>query len=249
MKKNHHQNKGGELFLYGKHAVEAALNNPERTKIRLLLTKDFDDSIKIPSGLEFLRLSKEELEKILPSGAVHQGIALSVKPLEELAIEDICRLGDSKSKSIIVALDQVTDPHNIGAILRSAAAFGADALIIPDKNAPQEGGALAKAACGALEIVPLIRTTNLVRALESLKRHGYWAIGMDGSAEQTLSSLSLPDKCIIILGSEGEGMRRLTIENCDFLTKLPISPRMESLNVSNAAAVALYEASRKLEIL
>ncbi len=249
MKKNHNKTQKGELFLYGRHAVEAAIHNPERNKIRLLLSKDYNEEIKIPSELFFSRLNKEDLEKLLPPGAVHQGIALEVKPLQELDIEDIARLGDSKDKSIIVALDQVTDPHNIGAVLRSAAAFGADALIIPDKNAPKETGTLAKAACGALEIVPLIRTVNLVRALEILKNHSFWTVGMDGSAGINLSSLNLPNKCVFIFGSEGDGMRKLTMQNCDFLAKLPISSRMESLNVSNAAAVTLYEASQKLKII
>ena len=141
-------------------------------------------------------------------------------------------------------LDQVTDPHNIGAILRSAAAFEAAAVILPDANAPEESGTLAKSACGGLEIVPLIRVPNLVRAIETLKKVGFWVIGLDGSAKKTMAQDKLPAKTVFILGSEGDGLRRLTAENCDYMLKLPISDKMESLNVSNAAAIALYEFNR-----
>ena len=151
------------------------------------------------------------------------------------------------SASTIVILDGVTDPHNIGAILRSMAAFDSQALIVTDKNAPSETAAMAKAASGALDIVPLIRITNLARALEQLKQAGFWIVGMEGTAEKSLRELDIPKKIAIVMGSEGEGMRRLTLQSCDFLAKLPISPKMESLNVSNAAAIALYELSYKLK--
>ena len=142
-------------------------------------------------------------------------------------------------------MDQVTDPHNIGAILRSAAAFDAMAVVIPDAGAPEESAVLAKSACGALEIVPLIRVTNLARSMQQLKDAGFWCLGLDGYAKEYISDKKLPARTAFILGSEGDGMRRLTAENCDYTIKLPMSDKMESLNVSNAAAVALYEFYRQ----
>ena len=142
-------------------------------------------------------------------------------------------------------LDQITDPHNVGAILRSAAAFDVGAVIATDRNAPTESGVMAKAASGALEVVPLITVTNLVQAIEKIKKAGYWIAGMDGNAKQTIAEAKLDRKTALVLGAEGSGLRRLTAEHCDYLVKLPMSGRIESLNVSNAAAVALYELYRR----
>lgn len=231
------------FWLYGHHAVTAALANPKREKIELRATKDALPDKKITQGIPVQVVSREALDKLLPIGALHQGIALLVRPLESVYIEDIVRI--NKDKSVVLVLDQVTDPHNIGAILRSSAAFNADAVIMPDAHAPEETGTLAKSACGALEIVPLIRATNLARALNELKQAGYWVLGLDGYATQTVGENPLPAKVAFVLGSEGEGMRRLTADTCDALIKLPISDKMESLNVSNAAAVALYEFRRQ----
>ncbi len=141
-------------------------------------------------------------------------------------------------------LDQVTDPHNVGAILRSAAAFDAVAVVVTDKHAPQESGVMAKAASGAMETVPLVTVGNLSQAIEKLKKAGYWTAGFSSHAKQTLAEAKLDGKTALVLGAEGDGMRRLTSERCDFLVKLPMSDKMESLNVSNAAAVALYELYR-----
>ena len=247
MKKNHSSSAKGLFWLYGHHAVKAALSNPDRAKTRLFLLADEPRPKEAKSDLATTIVDKQTMEKTLPKGAIHQGIALEVKPLEPLSLDDIIRQAEGKSTSTIVILDGVTDPHNIGAILRSMAAFDSDALIVTDKNAPAETAAMAKAASGALDIVPLIRITNLARGLEKLKKAGFWIIGMEGTAQKSLRELDIPKKIAIILGSEGEGMRRLTFESCDFLAKLPISSRMESLNVSNAAAIALYELSYKLK--
>jgi len=247
MKKNHSLSAKGLFWLYGHHAVKAALSNPDRAKTRLLLLADEPRPQEAKSDLATTIVDKQTMEKTLPKGAIHQGIALEVKPLEPLSLDDIIRQAEEKTTSTIVILDGVTDPHNIGAILRSMAAFDSDALIVTDKNAPAETAAMAKAASGALDIVPLIRITNLARGLEKLKQAGFWIIGMEGTAQKSLRELDIPKKIAIILGSEGEGMRRLTFESCDFLAKLPISSRMESLNVSNAAAIALYELSYKLK--
>lgn len=142
----------------------------------------------------------------------------------------------------------MTDPHNVGAVLRSAAAFDASAVILTDRNAPEATGTLAKSASGALELVPLITVSNLTRAMKTLKDLGFWCVGLDGRAPSTLRETSLPDKIALVMGSEGFGLRRLTAENCDYTVKLPISERVESLNVSNAAAIALYEMSLRKNI-
>ncbi len=245
MKKNIKKASSGTFWLYGRHSVEEALRNYDRYKIRLVLLKESEKPSFIPKDLRTDIESKEFFDSVLPKGSVHQGIALEVKPLTPLATEDIIRLADSKNGGTILVLDGVTDIHNIGAIMRSAAAFDALAVIITDKNAPEENGAMARAASGALDIVPLIKVTNLVRCINQLKENGFWIVGMDGKAEKTLKELDLPPKKVLIMGSEGSGMRHLTLEACDFMAKLPISARMESLNVSVAAGIALYELCNK----
>jgi len=186
-------------------------------------------------------MPREALERLLPRGAVHQGIAAQVDALEESDIDDIIRATESSESARIVVLDQVTDPHNVGAIIRSAAAFGAAAVVLPERNSPPLTGTLAKAASGAVERVPLVRVVNLVRALAQLKQAGYWCIGLDAAAPKSLHEADLTGKIALILGAEGEGLRRLTREHCDLMVRIPIAASVESLNVSNAAAVALYE--------
>lgn len=228
------------VWLYGYHAVTAALQNPNRTIYRLLLSKETAQELPadlIPAGVSGEPADRARFAQLLPQGAVHQGIAAFVSPLPDLYEPDI----PEKESSVVVILDQVTDPHNVGAILRSAAAFDADAVIVTQRNAPEATGALAKSASGALELVPLIYVSNLSRTLDSLKERGYWCVGMDGAAKRTLREAALPRKVALVMGSEGYGLRRLTAQNCDFMVKLPISPRVESLNVSNAAAIALYD--------
>ncbi len=228
------------VWLYGYHAVTAALQNPNRTIYRLLISRETARELPenlIPADVSGEPADRAQFARLLPQGAVHQGIAAFVSPLPDLYEPDI----PEKESSVVVILDQVTDPHNVGAILRSAAAFDADAVIVTQRNAPEATGALAKSASGALELVPLIYVSNLSRTMDSLKERGYWCVGMDGAAEQTLREASLPRKIALVMGSEGYGLRRLTAQNCDFMVKLPISPRVESLNVSNAAAIALYD--------
>ncbi len=243
----------GAHWLWGTHAVEAALANPERKILRLVATAETADSLKTKFAETDQDLhhtpdlsSRDDIARLLPPGAVHQGIALLVKPLKQLVIEDLCDrvIGNDTESALVVLLDQVTDPHNVGAIMRSAAAFGALGVVVPDRNAPDVSGVLAKSASGAVETIPLVRTVNLVRALEMLKKAGFWVVGLDGTAERSLASHALQGKIALILGGEGDGLRRLTREKCDFVAKLPMKGPIESLNVSNAAAIALYELTR-----
>lgn len=231
---------GGNYWLFGHHAVVAALQNEIREKLELRLVKDTPLDPNLIKGMTARTVSKPEIEAVLPQGAVHQGMALLVKPLAHGFLDEVIRHTSNKDRSVVLLLDQVTDPHNIGAILRSAAAFDADAVMIPDTNAPIETGTLAKSACGALEIVPFVRVTNLARAMQELKTAGFWMLGLDGNAPKSIGTDKLPKKTAFVLGAEGDGLRRLTAENCDEMIKLPISSKMESLNVSNAAAIALY---------
>jgi 23S rRNA (guanosine2251-2'-O)-methyltransferase len=195
-------------------------------------------------GIEPEQLSREALEALLPHGAVHQGIALQADPLPDFPIEEVCDRAESRKTALVVVLDQVTDPQNIGAVLRSAAVFGALSVIIQDRNAPEPTGAMAKAASGALETVPLVRVTNLVRALHKLKGAGFWCVGLDAEAPAALGALQPTARRCLILGAEGAGMRRLTKETCDELARIDGPGPLSSLNVSNAAAVALYALSR-----
>ena len=236
------QKNNGTIWIFGHHAVVAALQNPNRDKLLLKMTKDTVLPAELTNGVSCQIVPRQEIEALAGPGSVHQGLALQVKPLSEPILDDV--LTNLPSKAVVLILDQVTDPHNIGAILRSAAAFNALAVIVPDANVPQESSVLAKSACGGLEIVPLIRVANLVRAMQQLKDAGFWCLGLDGYATELIGDKKLPQKCAFVLGSEGDGMRRLTAENCDYTIKLPISEKMESLNVSNAAAIALYEFNR-----
>ena len=199
--------------------------------------------VKNPSSAEIV--SNDDLRDLLPEQAIHQGLALKASPLPEYDIEDVPSLQNSPDYSSVAILDQVTDPHNVGAILRSAAAFNIDALVLPARHSPPVTGVLARSASGALETVPLIRVNNLARALDKLADMGYWRIGLDGRADQQLDqAIKSAEKIALILGSEGKGLRRLTEEKCDLMGKLPISPKIESLNVSNAAAISFYEVAK-----
>ena len=234
-------------WLWGHHAVLAALSNPDRKLLRILATIEILEELGdrlAGAGIAPQIVGKDELSKMLPPGAVHQGLALLTRPLPHKVLEDIIDDCDGDASAVIIALDQVTDPHNIGAIMRSAAAFGARAILIPDRNAPEISGTLAKSASGAVEHVPLIRVVNLVRALEQLKKAGFWSVGLAGEAERTLAAQNVSGRLCLVLGSEGSGMRRLTREACDVMARLPTGGAISSLNVSNAAAVALYELRR-----
>ncbi|EWY38096.1 ribosomal large subunit pseudouridine synthase [Skermanella stibiiresistens SB22] len=240
-------------MLFGLHPVAAAWTNPDRRCTRLLATEgalaSLADAIERAkaAGLERPKptvVERTELDRLLPPGAVHQGLVLDASPLPEVDLDDIVRQGSLKDEDIIVVLDQVTDPHNVGAILRSAAAFGASAVVLPDRNAPEMTGTLAKSASGAAEVVPLVRIVNLARSLTELREAGYWCVGLDESGGKTLAQLGLKGKVALVMGAEGSGLRRLTMERCDEIARLPTGGPIGSLNVSNAAAVSLYELAR-----
>jgi 23S rRNA (guanosine2251-2'-O)-methyltransferase len=230
--------------LYGRHAVFAALDNPERVHRKLYVTHETAKEIVIPKGLIVQYGDAYDLAKLIPNDAPHQGYVLEVEPLENPWIGDLFERGAESTRPLVV-LDQVTDPHNVGAILRSAAAFNALAIVTQDRHAPVESGALAKAASGALETVPWTRVVNLARALDEMAEAGYWRIALDGRGEVVLEDALGDTKPALVLGAEGEGMRPNTVAHCDVLARLPMTGDMESVNVSNAAAIALYAAARR----
>jgi 23S rRNA (guanosine2251-2'-O)-methyltransferase len=234
------------LWLYGRHAVAAALANPSRSCHRLLATAEGLAALGAAArrpGLEVAVVDREEIERRLGAGAVHQGVALSAAPLPRLELRRAC--APEPGRNLVLLLDQVTDPHNVGAILRSAAAFEVRAVVLPARGSAELGGALAKAASGALDVVPLVEVVNLARALEELAGLGYWRIALDGHAEATLDEVPDDRNLVLALGAEGTGLRRLVAERCDFAARLPIAPAVESLNVSVACGIALYALARR----
>jgi len=235
--------KDGGPWLYGLHAVAAALANPARRVRRLAATVEGAAKLArmAPAAAPEI-LDRQALDRLLPGGAVHQGVALSADPLVQPELEDI--IARAGAAATLVILDQVTDPHNIGAVLRSAAAFGALAVLQTERGSPAATGIVAKSASGALEAIPLVAVTNLARTLERLKQENFWCVGLDGEADRTLAEAALSGRVALALGAEGKGLRRLTREHCDLLARLPTRPPVASLNVSNAAAVALYELAR-----
>jgi 23S rRNA (guanosine2251-2'-O)-methyltransferase len=234
----------GAVRLWGRHAVEAALKNPDRRHRKLWATREglasLDGELPANFPLEFAEVA--DLGRLVARDAPHQGLVLECEPLDDRYLSDVL---DGDASRPIVVLDQVTDPHNVGAVLRSAAAFNAAALVTQDRHAPPEGGVIAKAASGALETVPWVRVVNLARALEEIAEAGYWCLGLAGEAEATLAEALPAGPVALVLGAEGEGMRHNIGAHCDALAKLPISAAMESLNVSNAAAIALYAAATR----
>jgi|SRR5690606_756948 23S rRNA (guanosine2251-2'-O)-methyltransferase len=230
----------GPVYLYGLHTVRAALDNPGRTKKELLAT---------PNGLNRLKESGEigrvsvrettpkELDRLLGGEAVHQGVALEVDPVSRFGLDDIHAL------KLVVVLDQVTDPHNVGAILRTACAFGADAVITTARHSPRETGVMAKSASGALDLVPMIEVRNLADALEKLKERGMTVLGFDSEAPAPLKPRSDTTPLAVVLGAEGKGLRQRTRELCDEMVRLDMPGPIKSLNVSNAAAIALFAAT------
>ncbi|MCX8475410.1 MAG: 23S rRNA (guanosine(2251)-2'-O)-methyltransferase RlmB [Sphingomonas sp.] len=224
---------------YGRHAVLAALANPERNVRKLWGTREALAALDIPPVIPITYADAADLGRLVPGDAPHQGLVAEVDPLEEIWLGDLLQQGEGDQRPLVV-LDQVTDPHNVGAVLRSAAAFDALGIVTQDRHAPPESGALARAASGTLETVPWVRVVNLARALEEIAEAGFWRIGLTGHAKGTLAQVMGEGRIALVLGAEGEGMRQNTEAHCDELAKLPISPKVESLNVSNAAAVALY---------
>jgi 23S rRNA (guanosine2251-2'-O)-methyltransferase len=243
----------GGYWIYGRHAVEAALANSARRVRRLVVAAGDGPPEDVAAllerrareaGIGVESLDRTALDRLLPAEAVHQGIAARVEPLAETDLGDLLDAMAGPEPATLLVLDRVTDPHNVGAILRSAAAFGAVAVILTERHAAPESGSLAKAASGALEHVPLIRVGNLARALDAIKEGGFWTVGLAAEAERTLAETAPSGRIALVLGAEGEGLRRLTRERCDLLARLPTGGPIAHLNVSNAAAVALYEVAR-----
>jgi 23S rRNA (guanosine2251-2'-O)-methyltransferase len=246
-----------ERWIYGRHAVAAALANPQRRWHRLaaLVGQEAEGRALVAGALAARRddtepmrvLDRNTFATILPEGAVHQGLALEVEPLSPRSLEDVLHqaAATASGRGVVVVLDQVSDPHNVGAVLRSAAAFGALAVVLAERGGPTVTGALAKSASGALETVPLVRVVNIARALDRLKDGRFWICGLDETAPQVLAALDLGERIGLVFGSEGGGMRRLVRERCDHLARLPTLAAQPSLNVSNAAAIALYELARE----
>ena len=224
---------------WGRHAVTGALANPERTVHKLWGTREAVGALALPPVIPVVYADVADLGRMVPVDAPHQGLVIEVDPLEDVWLGDLIDQGANDSRPLLV-LDQVTDPHNVGAVLRSAAAFDALGIVTQDRHAPPEGGALARAASGALELVPWVRVVNLARALGEIAEGGYWRIGLTGDTHTTLAQALGPGKVALVLGAEGEGMRQNVAGHCDTLARLPISARVESLNISNAAAIALY---------
>lgn len=242
-RKKSHQSHGSAQRprLWGNHAVAAALDNPERKVLRAWATREAMGFMQFPAEVPVTLAEAPDLGRLVPHDAPHQGVVIEVEPLEDAWLDEL--IGGEPERAVLLVLDQVTDPHNLGAILRSAAAFGAVGIVTQDRHSPPESGVVAKAASGALERVPWVRVVNLARALEEIGEAGFWRIGLAGDADTQLKDALGPKRIALVLGAEGPGLRPNTREHCDAIARLPISDAMESLNVSNAAAVALYAAT------
>lgn len=236
------------VWLFGIHAVRDALMNPARERLRLIVTKNAADRLAdaiAHSGMEPEMADPRKFPAPLDPQSVHQGAALEVRPLDWGSVSECCSTGNDPAR--VLLLDRVTDPHNVGAVLRSAEVFGARAVIAPHRHAAPETGALAKTASGALERQPYLRVPNLAKAMQALREMGYVLIGLDGEADVTLDDAMFVHRARpigLVLGAEGPGLRQLTRETCDELVRIPFAGPFGSLNVSNAAAVALYAATR-----
>ena len=245
------------LTLFGMHAVREAWLNPQRTIDSLYVTQnvleEFETQIHIAKKHSLKRpepivVDKSRLDASFPEGTVHQGIALRTPVLEEYSAFDVItageqRINEQNKRSLVLILDQVTDPHNIGAIIRSASAFGVTGMIVQKKHTPPLQGIVGKTACGGLDHLLIAHETNLSRTMEQLKDEGYFIIGLDERGEESLEDFVPPQRLAFVLGAEGPGLRRLTKEGCDQMIKLPTSGAVGSLNVSNAAAICLYALS------
>jgi 23S rRNA (guanosine2251-2'-O)-methyltransferase len=241
-----HRTNSGAQWLYGLHAVQAALANPRRKLGRAALTPRAIETLgsKLLDRVRVETLEPGAIDRLLPPGAVHQGAALEAWPLKSRDLDEILEQPGSSVRKVVLVLDQLSDPHNVGAILRTAAAFGVTAVVVQDRNGPPQSGALAKAASGALDQIPYIEVVNISRTLDQLAERGFWRIALAGDGEQSLTEAVPPGDVALVLGSEGSGIRRLVREHCEASAFIPISRDVESLNVSNAAAIALYELRR-----
>ncbi len=242
-----------ERVIFGMHPAEAALSNPRR-KIRHAYLTDNASAKLAPllasRSIATTPATPAELDAMLGGGAVHQGVVLDTEPLSQPGLEEFLESLPADAPSMVVMLDQVTDPHNVGAVLRSAAAFGAAALIVQERHSPPLSGTLAKAASGALEYVPVIEAVNLARSLEALKEHGFRCIGFDSEAEQQFGADAIgANRVALVFGAEDKGLRRLIREGCDSLFALSAPGPIKSLNISNAAAIVFYEAARQIAAL
>ena len=222
--------------IYGFHSVEAALKAPRRELVRLYATAAAAERLKgeiDASGVETRIMTLEEVAQRAPRDAVHQGVVLEARPLEPIDVSEL------PSRGLVVVLDQITDPHNVGAILRTAAAFAVDALVTTERHSPEFSGTLAKSASGGLEHVPICTVTNLARTLAEMGDMGYLRVGLDSEGPSPLDAVPLCRPLALVLGAEDKGLRRLTRERCDALARLELPGAIKSLNVSNAAAIAL----------
>lgn len=233
----------GSVWLYGDHACIAALRNPRRAIHRIIATTKSTDVIAPYAEQRGLRIDQcqtQDIDQVLGPGAAHQGIAMLAGPLPDVPVELFAQKGRDEN-GLVVVVDSVSDPHNLGAIMRSALAFGALGVVVPQRGSAALNGATAKAATGALERVPVAQVVNLVRALEALKASGYWIVGLDGEGGQDFANVPKDCPIALVLGAEGSGMRRLVAEQCDLTVRIPIAKSVESLNVSVAAGIALYQ--------
>jgi 23S rRNA (guanosine2251-2'-O)-methyltransferase len=236
---------GGPDILYGAHTALAALGNPRRRIRRILLTRNgaerFAEALQAAPGIEPEVVGPDDLDRLTGPEAVHQGIVVLADPLSQPRLDKVGREG------VMVLLDQVTDPHNVGAILRSCAAFAVTALVATARHSPEGSGVLWKSASGAAETVPFVKVTNLARAMDELKDYGFTLVGLDSEAEGSLDDIAAalpPGPVALVLGAEGKGLRKLTRDTCDRVARLALPGSLQSLNVSNAAAVALYALTR-----
>ena len=232
---------GGPSWIWGTHASLAALANPARRIERVIATRNAAQWL--PASVEAQILDPDAIDGMLPPGAVHQGMAVRAFPLEALALETACAPVDARS---VLILDGVTDPQNVGAAFRSAAAFGARAVVLQDRKSPPLTGVLAKAAAGAIELVAHVRVANIARSIESLAQMGYLTLALEGQSQLSIAeALKEPRPAALALGAEGKGLREGVAGACEKRVRIPIAATMESLNVSVAAAIALYEAQRR----
>jgi 23S rRNA (guanosine2251-2'-O)-methyltransferase len=237
------RDRDGPVILYGWHSVKAAIENPARKLHRLLATENAarrlaEDGVQLPTDLELVR--PETIVARLGPEAVHQGLLAEADPLPSLDIDEL------DPDPLVLVLDQITDPHNVGAILRSAAAFGVSAVVTTARHSPEATGVLAKAASGALEYVPIVTVPNLARALEVLKRRNVFVVGLDSSGDVDLAQAGLRAPLALVLGAEGKGLRQLTRTTCDIVARLDLPGKLKSLNVSNAAALAMHIATGRI---
>ena len=242
-RKKSHQSHGSpnRPRLWGKHAVAAALDNANRRVLRAWATREAATFMRFPKDVAVTFADVADLGRLVPHDAPHQGVVIEVEPLDEAWLDAL--INDTPEPAVLLVLDQVTDPHNVGAILRSAAAFGAIGIVTQDRHSPPESGVIAKAASGVLERMPWARVVNLARALDEIGEAGFWRIGLAGDGKMELREALGPKRIALVLGAESAGLRPNTREHCDAIARLPITDAVESLNVSNAAAVALYAAS------